>query len=102
MAYVITGRCQYKLLLANILQLFSASSVQESKAATRLGENVRLLTYVSIFYLPLSFCSVRSLAICISRVFILTHNSLYGALPIPSAFPLLPTAWLRSQALPIF
>ena len=44
---------------ANDIQLFSASSVQESKAATRLGENVRLLTYVSIFYLPLNFCSVR-------------------------------------------
>ncbi|CAG8951013.1 hypothetical protein HYFRA_00006410 [Hymenoscyphus fraxineus] len=37
--------------------LFSASAVMESRASTRLGENVKLLTYVSIFYLPLSFCT---------------------------------------------
>ncbi|KAK2808031.1 hypothetical protein FQN50_005113 [Emmonsiellopsis sp. PD_5] len=37
--------------------LFNASSVVESRAATQLGENVRLLTYVSIVYLPLGFCA---------------------------------------------
>ncbi|KAL2835987.1 hypothetical protein BJY01DRAFT_252230 [Aspergillus pseudoustus] len=37
--------------------LFNASAVIESRAATELGENVRLLTYVSIVYLPLSFCA---------------------------------------------
>ncbi|PMD53183.1 uncharacterized protein K444DRAFT_646874 [Hyaloscypha bicolor E] len=37
--------------------LFNASSVVESRASTRLGENVKLLTYVSIFYLPLAFCA---------------------------------------------
>lgn len=37
--------------------LFSASAVIESRASTRLGENVKLLTYVSIFYLPLAFCT---------------------------------------------
>lgn len=36
--------------------LFSASGVMESRASTRLGENVKLLTFVSIFFLPLSFC----------------------------------------------
>jgi hypothetical protein len=30
----------------------------ESRTATQLGENVKLLTYVSIFFLPLSFCTV--------------------------------------------
>lgn len=40
--------------------LFSASGVIESRAATRLGENIRLLTFVSIFFLPLSFCTVSS------------------------------------------
>jgi len=30
--------------------------VIESREATRLGENVQLLTFVSIFYLPLGFC----------------------------------------------
>jgi len=37
--------------------LFKASALIESKNATKLGDNVRLLTYVSIFYLPLAFCA---------------------------------------------
>ncbi|KAH2534182.1 hypothetical protein KXW97_008071 [Aspergillus fumigatus] len=37
--------------------LFNASTVIESRAATQLGENVKLLTYVSIFYLPLGYCA---------------------------------------------
>ncbi|CZR56880.1 uncharacterized protein PAC_06769 [Phialocephala subalpina] len=36
--------------------LFNASSVMETRAANLLGENVRLLTIVSIMFLPLSFC----------------------------------------------
>jgi hypothetical protein len=39
-------------------QLFSASAVVESRLSTRLAQNVKLLTYVSIFYLPLAFCAV--------------------------------------------
>ncbi|KAH8801460.1 hypothetical protein F5884DRAFT_684657 [Xylogone sp. PMI_703] len=35
--------------------LFNASSVIESRESARLGQNVKLLTYVSIFYLPLAF-----------------------------------------------
>jgi hypothetical protein len=38
--------------------LFNASALVESRASTRLGENIKLLTYVSIFYLPLAFCAV--------------------------------------------
>ncbi|KAH8693491.1 hypothetical protein GQ44DRAFT_695114 [Phaeosphaeriaceae sp. PMI808] len=37
--------------------LFNASALIESRASTKLGENVKLLTYVSIFYLPLAFCA---------------------------------------------
>ncbi|KAI4201119.1 MAG: hypothetical protein LQ350_003433 [Teloschistes chrysophthalmus] len=37
--------------------LFSASAVIESRASTRLGENVKLLTFVSVFFIPLSFCT---------------------------------------------
>ncbi|KAF4633530.1 hypothetical protein G7Y89_g4589 [Cudoniella acicularis] len=37
--------------------LFSASAVMESRAATQLGENIKLLTYVSIFFLPISVCT---------------------------------------------
>ncbi|PMD61062.1 uncharacterized protein K444DRAFT_588556 [Hyaloscypha bicolor E] len=36
--------------------LFNASAVIESRSATRLGENVMLLTYITIFFLPLAFC----------------------------------------------
>ncbi|KIX03687.1 uncharacterized protein Z518_07240 [Rhinocladiella mackenziei CBS 650.93] len=32
--------------------LFNASAVMESRASTQLGENVKLLTFVSIFFLP--------------------------------------------------
>jgi len=32
----------------------------EGRLSTRLGENVRLLTWVSIFFLPLSFCTVSA------------------------------------------
>ncbi|KAL2838260.1 hypothetical protein BJY01DRAFT_251061 [Aspergillus pseudoustus] len=38
-------------------QLFNASAVIESRAATKLDENVKLLTYVSVAYLPLSLCA---------------------------------------------
>lgn len=37
--------------------LFNASALMESRSSTRLGQNVQLLTYVSIFYLPLAFCA---------------------------------------------
>ena len=37
--------------------LFSASAVIESRTSTKLGENIKLLTFVSIFFLPLSFCT---------------------------------------------
>jgi hypothetical protein len=41
-----------------ILKLFNASAVVESRLSTKLAQNVKLLIYVSIFYLPLAFCAV--------------------------------------------
>ncbi|KAF7591587.1 hypothetical protein BBP40_001335 [Aspergillus hancockii] len=38
-------------------EVFLANSILGSRASTRLGENVQLLTFVSIFYLPISFCT---------------------------------------------
>lgn len=37
--------------------LFNASALSETRITNRLGQNVKLLTYVSIFYLPLAFCA---------------------------------------------
>ncbi|KAK4251313.1 hypothetical protein C7999DRAFT_37654 [Corynascus novoguineensis] len=36
--------------------LFNANAVMESRSSTRLGENVKLLTFVSISFLPLGLC----------------------------------------------
>jgi hypothetical protein len=44
--------------LLTTFKLFNASAVVESRLSTRLAQNVKLLTYVSIFYLPLAFCAV--------------------------------------------
>ena len=46
--------------------LFNASAVMESRMSTKLGENIKLLTFVSIFFLPLSFCTVSfGIALCV-------------------------------------
>lgn len=42
------------------MQEFAWAAITESRISTRLGQNVMLLTYVSIFYLPLAFCAVRT------------------------------------------
>uniref|UniRef100_A0A093XC24 Putative 26S protease regulatory subunit like n=1 Tax=Talaromyces marneffei PM1 TaxID=1077442 RepID=A0A093XC24_TALMA len=39
--------------------LFNASSVMEARASTQLGENVKLLTFISIFFLPLGLCNLE-------------------------------------------
>ncbi|KAF3389537.1 Ankyrin-1 [Penicillium rolfsii] len=39
------------------LQEFAWTSITETRISTRLGQNVMLLTYISIFYLPLAFCA---------------------------------------------
>jgi hypothetical protein len=48
---------------ANTIQPLSASAVMEPRAPTRPGENVKPLTYVSIFYPPLAFCTVSRLCL---------------------------------------
>ena len=40
-------------------QIFNLTSVKEAIEARHLGENVKLLTYVTIFYLPPAYCAVR-------------------------------------------
>ncbi|KAL8785629.1 MAG: hypothetical protein Q9213_003283 [Squamulea squamosa] len=65
--------------------LFNASAVIESRASTRLGENVKLLTFVSVFFIPLSFCtslwsvnnmfSSSSLIVVIITVALLTYTT---------------------------
>jgi hypothetical protein len=43
---------------AHSVQEFAWVLMSETRISTRLGQNVMLLTYVSIFYLPLAFCAV--------------------------------------------
>ncbi|ETS77276.1 hypothetical protein PFICI_11150 [Pestalotiopsis fici W106-1] len=44
--------------IKELLQIeFSWAAITESRISTNLGQNVMLLTYVSIFYLPLAFCA---------------------------------------------
>ncbi|OPB41000.1 hypothetical protein A0O28_0106970 [Trichoderma guizhouense] len=46
------------LTLNDILQTeFALVSIYEARLSTKLAQNVMLLTYVSIFYLPLGFCA---------------------------------------------
>ena len=68
--------------------LFNASAVIESRAASDLGFNVKLLTYVSVFYLPLSFCTslwsttdtfnFKTLAIVMSLVAFMTYAIIFN------------------------
>ncbi|KAL6890714.1 hypothetical protein GGI43DRAFT_216127 [Trichoderma evansii] len=52
---------QFRAKLATVQTLrdglFNASALIESRSSTSLGQNVKLLTYVSIVYLPLAFCA---------------------------------------------
>ncbi|KAL7935803.1 hypothetical protein V8C35DRAFT_262360 [Trichoderma chlorosporum] len=42
----------------DLLQIeFAWITIHETRISTKLGQNVMLLTYVSIFYLPLGFCA---------------------------------------------
>lgn len=56
----------------------------ESRSATRLGQNVQLLTYVSIFYLPLGFCAV---SFEITLLFIVRLLKATGSLGSPQHYP---------------
>ncbi|KAJ8070869.1 hypothetical protein OCU04_001229 [Sclerotinia nivalis] len=69
--------------------LFNASAVMETQASTRLNQNLRLLTFVSIFFLPLSFCmsvwsinnqlfSLSSLAVVITCVALVTYFAVFN------------------------
>ncbi|KAK5993903.1 hypothetical protein PT974_07341 [Cladobotryum mycophilum] len=77
-------KAQFETIMAKTLTLrdglFNASAVIESRASTHLGENVQLLTYVSIFYLPLSFCvSMWSVNESYSRVYLAIITILVAA-----------------------
>ncbi|KAL8670900.1 MAG: hypothetical protein Q9168_004590 [Polycauliona sp. 1 TL-2023] len=79
--------------------LFNASAVIESRASTRLGENVKLLTFVSVFFIPLSFCtslwsvndmfSMQSLIIVIIIVALLTYTTVLNINGIVSSIGLM-------------
>jgi len=57
-----------KLLLRSGLimkQIYNITSAKETRDSRLLGENVKVLTYVTIVFLPLSFCTVSFKANCI-------------------------------------
>ncbi|KAF7907018.1 uncharacterized protein EAF01_004605 [Botrytis porri] len=72
--------------------LFNASGVMESQASTQLGENIKLLTFVSIFFLSLSFSIVQSILHPLEN-FNRFNNLCYGLqsrqfdVPVPSVAP---------------
>jgi hypothetical protein len=41
-------------------QIFNLTSAREARESTLLGKNVEILTYLTVFYLPLAFCTVSS------------------------------------------
>ncbi|CZR60205.1 uncharacterized protein PAC_10101 [Phialocephala subalpina] len=56
-------------------RLFNASGVMESRASTRLGEKVKLLTFVIIFFLPLSFfMSINNTLFSLPALAIIANN----------------------------
>jgi hypothetical protein len=66
-------------IVANIgfaVQLVSASALFDSRTAVRQGENIRLLTYITILFFPLSFATVRMRLIFNLLVFNLQHHIL--------------------------
>ncbi|KAI2636672.1 hypothetical protein GGS21DRAFT_489429 [Xylaria nigripes] len=67
-------RAQFQAKLETVHALhdghFNASALIENRSSTRLGQNVKLLTYVSIVYLPLGFCA----ALCAITNVISSHT----------------------------
>ena len=76
-------------------QLFSLTSVMETRESRMLNENVRLLTYATVFYLPLAFSSVGVTFLGTAsdfRIYVLTQamtNSLCGV-STPCSAPVRP------------
>jgi hypothetical protein len=58
----------------NSSQLFSLASVMEAKQSRLLGENVKLLTYATIFYLPPAFSSVSSFYLTTEYLFLMDRS----------------------------
>ena len=58
---IVDGNERTRKEIANLReQLFSGSSVRESRRAVDQGDNIKVLTLVSMIFLPLTFVTVRS------------------------------------------
>lgn len=57
-------------------QLFSGSSIKESRRAIEQGDNIRILTMISMIFLPLTFVTVRQSHPCSRPVANYCPNSL--------------------------
>lgn len=49
-------------------QLFSGSSIKESRRAIEQGDNIRILTMISMIFLPLTFVTVRFLIFLVAYI----------------------------------
>jgi hypothetical protein len=60
----------------------------ESRASTQLGENIKILTYVSIFFLPITVCTVSTNPDLIEILYLLTITVVleYERFPLQSLF----------------
>lgn len=56
-------------------QLFSGSSIKESRRAIEQGDNIRILTMISMIFLPLTFVTVRSYLGCYHCLKLLTYHT---------------------------
>lgn len=68
-------------------QLFSGSSVMESRQSRILAENVQLLAFVTIFFLPLAFSSVSDLPYVVWCIFVDRNKSLWSIPSVNEDYP---------------
>lgn len=75
------------LQLLTTAKLFSASGVMESRQSRVLGENVRLLTFVSIFFLPLGLIIVSNFHKILNAIKLIVSQAFWSVPDINETWP---------------
>lgn len=73
-------------------QLFSGSSIKESRRAIEQGDNIRILTMISMIFLPLTFVTVRRPPSPLSSKLIANYESLQSVFGM-TMFDIAATDW---------